>query len=86
MEMRQREDRKKREKAEAVRQRALEQFGLAHASLASFTLDALVAERAATVSVMRHGVIVESGRPEAIFAKPAHDYTRALLDAVPRLP
>ena len=40
------EDRKKREKAEATRQRALEQFGLAHATLASFTHDALVAQHA----------------------------------------
>ena len=32
---------------------------------------------------MRGGVIVEQGRTDAVFAQPAHPYTRALLDSVP---
>ncbi len=37
------------------------------------------------VYVMLDGEIVESGQVDAIFAQPQHAYTRALLDAVPRL-
>jgi ABC-type dipeptide/oligopeptide/nickel transport system ATPase component len=37
------------------------------------------------VYVMLDGEIVESGPVAAIFARPQHAYTRALLDAVPRL-
>ena len=37
------------------------------------------------VHVMLDGEIVESGPVDAIFAAPQHAYTRALLDAVPRL-
>ena len=37
------------------------------------------------VHVMLGGEIVESGAVDAIFANPLHAYTRALLDAVPRL-
>ena len=37
------------------------------------------------VQVMRHGQIVESGDVEKIFYTPQHDYTKALLDAMPRL-
>jgi ABC-type dipeptide/oligopeptide/nickel transport system ATPase component len=37
------------------------------------------------VNVMYGGEIVEAGVVEQIFASPAHAYTRALLDAVPRL-
>ena len=35
------------------------------------------------VAVMRRGVIVEQGPTAALFANPAHDYTRALLNSVP---
>ena len=35
------------------------------------------------VAVMRRGEIVEQGRTADVFANPAHDYTRTLLDSVP---
>jgi peptide/nickel transport system ATP-binding protein len=35
------------------------------------------------VLVMRQGEVVESGACAALFANPAHDYTRNLLDAIP---
>lgn len=38
-----------------------------------------------TIAIMHRGRIVESGDPRAILRQPRHDYTRALLDAVPRL-
>jgi peptide/nickel transport system ATP-binding protein len=37
------------------------------------------------VLVMRAGEIVEAGETRAIFRAPAHPYTRALLDSIPRL-
>ncbi len=37
------------------------------------------------VAIMHEGRIVESGAPESVLRNPTHDYTRALLDAVPGL-
>jgi peptide/nickel transport system ATP-binding protein len=36
------------------------------------------------IAVMYLGKVVESGGPEELFKAPAHHYTRALIDAVPR--
>ncbi|MEV4897444.1 AMP-binding protein, partial [Nonomuraea sp. NPDC055795] len=38
-----------------------------------------------TVAVMHQGRVVEHGPTEAVVGRPAHDYTRTLLEAVPRL-
>jgi oligopeptide transport system ATP-binding protein len=35
------------------------------------------------VAVMRHGAMVEQGTTSAVLTAPAHEYTRALLDALP---
>jgi len=45
----------------------------------------IVAQMADRVAIMYSGRIVESGPVRDIFRRPAHPYTRALLDAVPRL-
>jgi peptide/nickel transport system ATP-binding protein len=37
------------------------------------------------VLVMKDGRIVESGAVERVFSQPQHNYTRALLDAVPTI-
>ena len=46
---------------------------------------AVVAQMADRVVVMRDGLKVEEGVVEEIFAKPLEDYTKKLLNAVPRL-
>jgi peptide/nickel transport system ATP-binding protein len=45
----------------------------------------IVAQMADRVAIMYSGRIVESGTVRDIFGRPAHPYTRALLEAVPRL-
>ena len=45
----------------------------------------VIAGMADTVYVMREGQIVEAGAVDAIFYNPQHEYTRALLDAMPRI-
>ncbi|MFT4042190.1 MAG: ABC transporter ATP-binding protein [Gordonia sp. (in: high G+C Gram-positive bacteria)] len=44
---------------------------------------AVVAQIAHTVSVMHRGRVVEQGRVADIFARPTHDYTRELIEAIP---
>jgi peptide/nickel transport system ATP-binding protein len=45
----------------------------------------VVADLADRIAVMRRGVIVETGTAEEIFHNPQHEYTQALLAAVPHL-
>jgi len=45
----------------------------------------IVPSLAHRVGVMRGGKLVEQGSAEQILTRPQHDYTRALLDSVPRL-
>ncbi len=45
----------------------------------------VVARMCDRVIVMRHGEIVETGSSDEIFYKPQHEYTRMLLNAVPRI-
>jgi peptide/nickel transport system ATP-binding protein len=46
---------------------------------------AVVAHICATTAVLYRGRIVEMGETDALFANPAHPYTRELVDATPRL-
>ena len=46
---------------------------------------AVVAHICETTAVMYRGRIVEIGKTEDLFARPAHPYTRELVDATPRL-
>ncbi len=46
---------------------------------------AVVAHICETTAVMYRGRIVEIGPTDALFAEPAHPYTRELIDATPRL-
>ncbi len=45
----------------------------------------VVAKMCDRVQVMRSGKFVECGNVETVFAQPQHDYTRRLLDAMPRI-
>jgi peptide/nickel transport system ATP-binding protein len=45
----------------------------------------VVADLADRIAVMRQGLIVETGTAEQIFRNPRHEYTQALLAAVPHL-
>jgi peptide/nickel transport system ATP-binding protein len=45
----------------------------------------VVADLADRIIVMQQGVAVETGSVRDVFARPKHEYTRTLLDAVPRL-
>jgi ABC-type oligopeptide transport system ATPase subunit len=45
----------------------------------------IVPSLAHRVGVMRGGKLVEQGSAEQILTRPQHEYTRALLDSVPRL-
>ena len=46
---------------------------------------AVVAHICVTTAVMYRGLFVETGLTDALFANPAHPYTRELVDATPRL-
>ena len=46
----------------------------------------VVAELCVDVVVLRGGRVVEAGTTADVLAAPADAYTRALIDAVPRLP
>ncbi|RZN12480.1 microcin ABC transporter ATP-binding protein [Bradyrhizobium genosp. SA-3] len=45
----------------------------------------VVADIADQVVVLRHGKVVEEGSASAVFSEPQHDYTKALLAAVPSM-
>ncbi|HLS92072.1 MAG TPA: ATP-binding cassette domain-containing protein, partial [Microbacterium sp.] len=45
----------------------------------------MAAERADTVVVMRQGEVVDAGPAGEVMVAPTHEYTRALIDAAPRL-
>jgi peptide/nickel transport system ATP-binding protein len=44
----------------------------------------LVAQYARRVAVMRRGVVVETGETRGVLLSPKHEYTRALLESLPR--
>jgi ABC-type glutathione transport system ATPase component len=57
-----------------------------HAAIALITHDmGVVARMCDRIQVMRDGAHVEEGTAEDIFYRPKHDYTRMLLDAMPRI-
>ena len=45
---------------------------------------AVVQHLCSEVAVMQRGEVVERGRPDQLFTRPGHPYTRTLVDAVPR--
>jgi len=45
----------------------------------------VAAERCDQLLVMRAGAVVEAGQTAEVLAHPAHQYTRSLLDSIPRL-
>lgn len=45
----------------------------------------LVRQLCHRVIVMKHGQIVEAGLTEEIFERPQHDYTKALIEAIPKV-
>jgi peptide/nickel transport system ATP-binding protein len=47
---------------------------------------AVIRQIADEVLVMRAGRVVEHARTEQLFTRPGHDYTRQLLEAIPRAP
>jgi peptide/nickel transport system ATP-binding protein len=47
---------------------------------------AVIREIADDVLVMRAGRVVERASTEAVFSRPSHEYTRQLLEAIPRAP
>ena len=56
------------------------------AAIALITHDmGVVARMADRVQVMKHGAYVETGDVWSIFKNPSHEYTRMLLDAMPRI-
>jgi oligopeptide transport system ATP-binding protein len=60
------------------------ELGLAYVFIAHDL--AVVRRLADRVAVMYRGEIVETGPADDVYEAPRHEYTRALLDAVPRLP
>jgi peptide/nickel transport system ATP-binding protein len=46
---------------------------------------AVVSQVADRVAVMRHGLLLEEGPREAVFCRPVHPYTKALMRAVPTM-
>jgi peptide/nickel transport system ATP-binding protein len=46
----------------------------------------LMAELCSRAVVLKQGNVVEHGDVESIFLRPAHPYTRQLIDSIPRLP
>jgi ABC-type oligopeptide transport system ATPase subunit len=59
------------------------ELGLAYVFIAHDL--AVVRKLADRVAVMHRGKIVETGAADDVYETPAHEYTRALLAAVPRI-
>ena len=45
----------------------------------------VVAERCDEMIVMYLGDVMEAGKPKQIFQNPKHDYTKKLINAIPKL-